>query len=258
MSVVPEYRPASWEAGPAAVIYDELAAVALDHCPVELGGASVLDAGAGTGAASKAALQRGARVVASDLSAAMLRYHHEHRPPGAAADSRALPFRAAAFDVVVLAFSLSHIDPPVVGLREAARVTRAGGAVVVSVFGPADKHPAKDVVQDALDRRGWTPPGWYVDMKARVEPVVADPVSLLGLADAAGLDAARAELIDVDLGCRTARQLVRWRLGMAQVAEFLEDLGPAGAAQLQDEAVALLGPAPDPLVVQLALLVARR
>jgi SAM-dependent methyltransferase len=216
----------------------------------------VLDAGAGTGAASKAALQRGARVVASDLSAAMLQFRRVHRPPGAAADILALPFHAGAFDVVALPFSLSHVDPPVAGLREAARVTRAGGAVVVSVFGPADKHPVKSVVQDVLDRWGWKPPAWYIDLKSSVEPAVADPVALLALAAAAGLDA-HAELIDVDLGRQTARQLVHWRLGMAQVTEFLEELSPAAAAQLEDEAITRLGPAPAPLVVQLALLVAR-
>jgi SAM-dependent methyltransferase len=257
VTVVPRYVPASWEEGPAAVIYDELADVIIDRCPIPLAGAAVLDAGAGTGAASKAALQRGAHVMASDLSAAMLGFHRERRPPAAAADTRALPFKQGAFDVVTIPFSLSHVDPPVAGLQEARRVTRAGGAVVVSGFGPADTHPVKDVVQDALERRGWKPPGWYVTLKGDIEPVVADPSSLLALAAAAGLRHARAELVDVDLGRRTPRQLVRWRLGMAQVSAFLDDLGPAAAATLEDEAVALLGPASEPLVVQVALLVAR-
>lgn len=257
MTVVPEYQPAAWEAGPAAVIYDALADATLARCPLELPGAVVLDAGAGTGAASKAARRRGALVVASDVSPAMLAFGQGARPPAAAADGRALPFRAGAFDVAILAFSLSHVDPPVAGLREAARVTRPGGAVVVSGFGPADKHPVKDVVQELLDGRGWTPPAWYAHLKEHVEPLVAAPRSLLELAATAGLGHATAELIDVDLGVRTPRELARWRLGMAQAAGFVEGLGAAGAAELEDEVVARLGAEPTPLVVQMALLTAR-
>jgi SAM-dependent methyltransferase len=258
VTVAAPYEPDAWESGPAAVIYDALAEVTLDHCPVDLAGARLLDAGSGTGAASKAARRRGAQVIASDLSAAMLAFQHARRPPGAAADTQSLPFRAGAFDVVALPFSLSHIDPPIAGLREAARVARAGGAVIVCNFGPAEKHPVKDLVQDALDRRGWVPPDWYAHLKGVLDPQVGDPASLLAMAAAAGLRAPRAELLDVDLGCRTSRQLVQWRLGMAQVTDFLDGLGPVAAAELEDEVVARLDTAPVSLVVQVALLVARR
>jgi SAM-dependent methyltransferase len=257
MSVVDDYQPAAWEAGPAAVIYDALAEVAFDHCPVSLDGASVLDAGAGTGAASKAARGRGARVTASDISAPMLAFHRDRRPPGAAADTRALPFRDAAFDVVAVPFSLSHVNPPVAGLREVRRVTRPGGTVVVSGFGSTDRHPVKVVVQELLEARGWTPPPWYTHLKDEVEPVLADPAALEELAGDAGFVTADACLVDVDLGLRSSRQMAQYRLGMSQVAAFVSRLGPVAAAELEDEVVARLPDTPAPFALQLALLVAR-
>jgi len=59
----------AWTGGPEAV-YDRLAEVLLASSPVPLEGARVLDVGAGTGAASRAALGAGARsVVAVDVAA---------------------------------------------------------------------------------------------------------------------------------------------------------------------------------------------
>lgn len=56
----------SWQQGPG-LIYDRLADVVLSRSPVPLWGARVLDAGAGTGAASRAAAAAGAsRVIARD------------------------------------------------------------------------------------------------------------------------------------------------------------------------------------------------
>ncbi|AXI41419.1 SAM-dependent methyltransferase [Sulfitobacter sp. SK011] len=48
-----------------------------------------------------------------------------------AGDIRSLVFEGSRFDVTVLHTLISHLDNPVVALQEAARVTRAGGAIVI-------------------------------------------------------------------------------------------------------------------------------
>ncbi len=96
--------------------------------------ARVLDLGAGTGVAGRAALAAGARSVVCADSAA------RHAAPRAAAglhpvaaDATALPFRDGCFDLVLAAFCLGHLDRPVAGLREARRV---GAALAASAFAP--------------------------------------------------------------------------------------------------------------------------
>jgi SAM-dependent methyltransferase len=54
-------------------------------------------------------------------------------------DGGALPFRARAFDAVVLNNIVEHVQDPGMLLREAGRAVRDGGAVVVST--PNRLHP---------------------------------------------------------------------------------------------------------------------
>ena len=72
-----------------------------------LAGRTVLDAGAGTGAASSALTARRARVLAMDLSAGMLAWNAATRPPCAAAICT-LPLATEAVDDSVAAFALNH------------------------------------------------------------------------------------------------------------------------------------------------------
>ena len=73
-----------------------------------LAGRTVLDAGAGTGAASSALTARRARVLAMDLSAGMLAWNAATRPPCAAAAICTLPLATEAVDDSVAAFALNH------------------------------------------------------------------------------------------------------------------------------------------------------
>jgi SAM-dependent methyltransferase len=95
-------------------------------------GERVLDIGTGRGAVAEAARSRGAVAVGLDLAAEMLR-----RAPGPRlrADGRRLPVRGGGVDLAVGAFSIHLLPDPVVGLREAARVVRSGGKVVLAFGG---------------------------------------------------------------------------------------------------------------------------
>ena len=137
------------------------------HC---LAGRTVLDAGAGTGAASSALGARRARAIALDLSADMLAWNAAARPPCAVADVRALPLADGSVDDAVAAFVLNHLTDPVSGLAELARVTRPGGAVLAAVFSNDSRSQARDRIDAVAQAAGWQVPDWYTELKKPLPP----------------------------------------------------------------------------------------
>jgi SAM-dependent methyltransferase len=242
---------AAWDGGPRR-IYDQLAAVLLDACPVLFDHAVAVDAGAGTGAATVELLRRGARVTAIDLSVGMLA-----RVGGAVAvgDVVRLPIRTNAVDIAVAAFVLNHLPRPVDGLRELARVTRPGGAVLVSVFGQAPPHPSKEAIDAVAAGYGFATPAWYLRMKDTFELQATTPEALTALAHQSGLVDAEAHLVTVT-PAMTDRDVVSWRLGMAHLAPFVASLPAAQAKALADDACAAVAGMP-PLEVAMVVLVGR-
>ena len=242
---------AAWEDG-AGAMYERLAGAVVGRSPVPLAGRLVLDAGAGTGAASRAIARAGGRPVALDAAVGMLAVGRAARPPAVAGDVLALPVRTGAVGGVVAAFLISHVDDPAAALREARRVTAPGGPVLASVYAGDDWHPVKDAVHDALRRHGWTEPGWYAALRAR--GTLSTPEGCAALARAAGLDAVvhRVRVAFPSLG---PAALVAWRLGMAQVAPFYAALPAAGRAAVVHDALARLGP-DAPVLVRSVLVIA--
>src|SRR4051812_16928710 len=97
MAVAYSATGAAWQRGPG-LVYDRLATELVHRCPAVPGG-TVLDVGAGTGAAGRAALAAGAlAVVGVDLAHGMLAFESASRPPGVVGDTLALPFASNAFD----------------------------------------------------------------------------------------------------------------------------------------------------------------
>jgi SAM-dependent methyltransferase len=248
----------AWQRGPGR-IYDRLAETVVAACPVPLPGRLVLDLGAGTGAASRALLQAGADVVAVDNALGMLLAVAgvASDEPGVAGDALALPLRSGSFGAVVAAFCLNHLSRPEDGVAEAARVTAPGGAVVVSAYAEDDDHPVKAAVEQAATRAGWTPAPWYQHLKVDAIPRLATAERMAEVAAAVpALGEARVtrhEIAFPDLG---PSDLVDWRLGMAQVAPFVDGLDPADRARLSAAALAYLGQDPPPLVRRILILTA--
>lgn len=128
-------RAAGWDArfpddGPAF----RAAVAALDPAP----GAAVLDAGCGTGRALeplRAAVGPDGTVLGFDLTPAMIAQAAQAGRGGAGllavADAARVPLRDAALDAVFAAGLLTHLPDPAAGLREFARVVRAGGRLAV-------------------------------------------------------------------------------------------------------------------------------
>jgi demethylmenaquinone methyltransferase/2-methoxy-6-polyprenyl-1,4-benzoquinol methylase len=97
-------------------------------------GARLLDVGAGTGHLAREALrqQPAARVVAVDLTLAMLRLGQPQAPlDWAAADARHLPFPAKTFDAVIAGFLMRNVGDVQRALAEQFRLLKPGGRVVI-------------------------------------------------------------------------------------------------------------------------------
>ena len=92
--------------------------------------ATVFDAGAGEGALSLALSDRGYRVVASDRDRS--RFLPRAIPFVQANLNVSLPFATGAFDAVVSAEVLEHLENPHQLAREFARILRHGGTLVVT------------------------------------------------------------------------------------------------------------------------------
>ncbi len=98
---------------------------------VGIAGRRVLDLGCGLGGYTQALSERGARVVATDLSLPTL----AGLPaawPRVCANALALPFADAAFDLVFCASLIEHVPDAPALLREIRRVARLGGHAYVS------------------------------------------------------------------------------------------------------------------------------
>ena len=101
----------------------------------DLRGACALDLASGSGRYARLLEERGAAwVVATDLSPAMLkRAAVVHR---VRADMNCLPFRSAAFDVLVCGLAVGHAARLDLWMQEVARVLVQGGVAVYSDFHP--------------------------------------------------------------------------------------------------------------------------
>jgi demethylmenaquinone methyltransferase/2-methoxy-6-polyprenyl-1,4-benzoquinol methylase len=94
-----------------------------------------LDVAAGTGLITRLLEARGARVVALDLSRAMLREAARRGAPSVQATALYLPFPDAAFDALTFSYLLRYVDDPLACMRELARVVRPGGTIGMVEFG---------------------------------------------------------------------------------------------------------------------------
>ena len=238
-----------WARGPER-IYERLADAMVSCSPVPLTGRHIVDVGAGTGAGGRAAVRAGAAsIVAVDAALGMLDHDARARPPAVAADARCLPFADRAFDGGIAAFSLNHIATPADGLREMARVARRGSPLLAAAYAADDTHPVKQAVEGALVAAGWRPPPWYGELREHITPILATVEGFRrALAGAELEQGARVEALRVRFDDLRPKELVRWRLGMAQHAPFFAGLSEEAARAVVDDALARLGTSPPTLV----------
>jgi ubiquinone/menaquinone biosynthesis C-methylase UbiE len=233
---------AAWQSGPGR-IYDELSEHLVASSPVDLAGRVVLDLGAGTGAATRALLRRGALPVALDAADGMLRAGSAVRPAAAVADISELPVRSGAVGGVVAAYVLNHLSDPVRALREAARVSRPGGPILAAVYADDDGHVVRAAVDQAVAEAGHRADDWYGWMRDRTFSLLSTVSRADAALRAAGLTG-RVTHDRIAFPGLTPEDLVAWRLGMAHVAPFVARLDEASRRRLSRRAVELLGADP--------------
>jgi SAM-dependent methyltransferase len=141
------------------------------HLLGDVTGRRILEVGAGSAMCSRWLARRGARPVAFDISAGMLR----HARLGAArtgvdvplvqADAEYLPFADASFDLAFTAFgAVAFVADSARVMREVARVLRPGGRWVF-----ATTHPTRWVFPDDPGPAGLTATMSYFDRTPYVE-----------------------------------------------------------------------------------------
>jgi SAM-dependent methyltransferase len=246
-----------WVAGPDSA-YRAFARALVAAAPLPVDGLSIVDIGAGAGAVSRALMDEGASVTATDASGEMLQAARLAVPGLAtvSADAADLPFGDSSFDAATSGFCLNHLAEPHCLLAEAARVTRAGGFILASTFSRGDEHSAKQAVERVAREWGWRRPKWYERQSAWAQLTDTED-GLIHEAHKAGLERTCVHRATVDTGLITAESLVASRLGLAQFAAFLKTLGREERMEMTNAAEAVVGGSPRPLVREILILSAR-
>jgi demethylmenaquinone methyltransferase/2-methoxy-6-polyprenyl-1,4-benzoquinol methylase len=127
-------------------------------------GMKILDIAAGTGSSSKPLVDKGADVIALDFSEGMLaagRKRHKDIK-FQQGDALNLPFSENTFDVTTISFGLRNTSDTSAALKDALRVTKKGGRIVVCEF----SHPTNKVFRFI-----------YLKYLMRALPVIAKRIS---------------------------------------------------------------------------------
>jgi len=127
-------------------------------------GMKILDIAAGTGSSSKPLVDKGADVIALDFSEGMLaagRKRHKNIK-FQQGDALNLPFTENTFDVTTISFGLRNTSDTSAALKDALRVTKKGGRIVVCEF----SHPTNKLFRFI-----------YLKYLMRALPVIAKRVS---------------------------------------------------------------------------------
>ena len=106
-------------------------------------GMKILDIAAGTGSSSRPLVDKGAEVTALDFSRGMIEEGRKQNKNinFVQGDALKLPFEDNSFEVTTISFGLRNTSSTEIALKEALRVTKDGGRIVVAEF----SHPVNPI-----------------------------------------------------------------------------------------------------------------
>lgn len=209
-------------------------------------GEKILDVATGTGAVALAAAQAvgpTGRVIGVDLAEGMLAQLQRKLDKFGVAhvdlhvmDAAALEFRGEYFHHTLCSFGLFFVRDMAAALKEWVRVTRPGGKVMFTAFGPAAFEPMKRLLLERLQREG-------VDAGAAVPAAsrLAEAGNCRALLAAAGLDGITVESAQIGYHLRNADEWweIVWGSGFRGL---VEKLSPSRRAALRAAHVAEIAP----------------
>lgn len=225
-------RPADWAAT------EEQQLPTYEDAIARLGigvGSHVLEVGCGSGVFLRAAADRGAEVSGLDASPALVDLARARVPEAdlRVGDLQLLPYEDGSFEFVAGFNAFFFADDMVAALREAGRVARPGGQVLVQVWGAhgrCDLDVVKPIVRPFF-------PGY--DPAAPPPPDLAAPGALEGLATAAGLTPSTSFDVRWAYAYEDAEALLRGMLAAGGVGDAA---GPAREDELRAALLEALAP----------------
>jgi SAM-dependent methyltransferase len=199
-----------------------------------------------TGLDAAAAVGDGGRLIATDLTPAMVEIGRrraaevgarnvEHR----VMDAERIDLPDASVDGVLCRMGYMLMTDPAAALAGTRRVLRPGGRVALSVWGPPERNPWLALGGAAMRERGHLPE------PAPGEPspfALADEGRLLGLLDAAGFAGARVEEVPVVLAYRDAADYIEITADTSPVGGVIRGLPAAEREDLRRGLEAALAP----------------
>ncbi len=183
-------RPRDWaeiQEGTVSPVYDAVFAVS------DVGAETrYCDLGCGSGLAATKAAALGARISGLDAAQALLAIARQRVPDGdfRLGDLESLPFDDDAFDLTTGFNSFQYAPDPIAALREAKRVTRPGGTVVIMTWGEPANMAAASIVAALKPLLLPAPPN------APGPFALSSREAITALAEQAGLQVTR--ILDVD------------------------------------------------------------
>jgi SAM-dependent methyltransferase len=234
------FEQAGWDA--RAEAYEHFFAAVSEHNVGPLldaagvrSGSKVLDAGCGPGGLAAAADSRGAKVIGTDLSEAMVILASKRHPQidFRQADAEQLPFADSTFDSVVANLLIPHLPRPEAGVAELARVLKTHCRLAVSMWDVPARSRLVGIMWEAISEVGASPPPGIPRGPAPFR--YSDEGELKELLGSAGLTDMDLRQIEFTQEIPTAEELWKaWTEGSIRTASAVRDQPPDVQHQIRE------------------------
>jgi len=207
------------------------------------GSGDVLEIACGTGRVTRrlrASIDDTRRLVASDVSPAMLDYARKELGDGPGiewrvADAGSLPFETGEFSAVVCAFGMMFVPDRRAAFREVRRVLKSGGTLLFSVWDRIEENPAAAINAEVVE--GLFPGDAEVRFRTPYE--MHDPGPLRQLLHETGFREARIERKRIQVDGVSARKIALGQIRGTPRSLFLEKRGASLDDVIEKVAAAL-------------------